>query len=194
MRTMDPELERELYLLDELVSLSGTADGDERALSPIYLELFRKIDRAKGLHEGVPSGVNAVISAADRARETMLSHIRRLPHARPEVRAEIFERLFGVRTFIELHFDRDIGLADMSRVAAMSSYHFLRLFKLVFELTPYQHLLLYRLERAAKLLKDTELQINEVGRQVGFDSNIAFSAAFKQVYGRSPSRYRCNEL
>lgn len=47
-----------------------------------------------------------------------------------------------------------------------------------------------RLMQATRLLRDSSLSVREVAEQSGFGSFTAFSRAFGQVYGTSPSVYR----
>ena len=49
-----------------------------------------------------------------------------------------------------------------------------------------------RIEYAAKLLRETNISINDVAVQSGFDSSNAFYKAFKKAYYVPPSQYRSN--
>ena len=45
-------------------------------------------------------------------------------------------------------------------------------------------------EQAARLLRETDLPVMEVGFSVGFDNFSYFIKRFRSVYGVSPSHYR----
>ena len=47
-----------------------------------------------------------------------------------------------------------------------------------------------RIEQAARLLRETDLPVMEVGFSVGFDNFSYFIKRFRSVYGVSPSHYR----
>jgi AraC-like DNA-binding protein len=47
-----------------------------------------------------------------------------------------------------------------------------------------------RMEKAAELLSNTSLPINEVASKVGYPDPLAFSKKFKESYGMSPKAYR----
>lgn len=47
-----------------------------------------------------------------------------------------------------------------------------------------------RMEKAADMLKNTKLNIEEIAVKVGYFSHTKFSAAFKEYYGTTPSQYR----
>ena len=56
--------------------------------------------------------------------------------------------------------------------------------------TPQQFLIYYRMNRAAELLKFSEMPINEISRMVGYPNQLHFSRAFRNVFGISPSSWR----
>ncbi|MGH6682114.1 MAG: AraC family transcriptional regulator [Bradyrhizobium sp.] len=55
---------------------------------------------------------------------------------------------------------------------------------------PVQYLTQWRMQLAAKRLKETNAKVAAVAEAVGYDSEAAFSRAFKKVTGRSPSEWR----
>ena len=52
------------------------------------------------------------------------------------------------------------------------------------------HLKEHRLEKATQLLRETDLTMAEIARQVGYESQSKFTAAFKEQYGLLPTAYR----
>lgn len=63
-------------------------------------------------------------------------------------------------------------------------------FKGVYGVPPYAYLRAFRMERAAALLRDTDLRVADIGLAVGYDSPSKFTAAFKAVIGQTPTVYR----
>jgi AraC-like DNA-binding protein len=55
---------------------------------------------------------------------------------------------------------------------------------------PLAYVARWRMNLAAKALRETGRSIDEIARAVGYESGPAFSKAFSRVYGRSPGRYR----
>ena len=55
---------------------------------------------------------------------------------------------------------------------------------------PIQYLTQWRMQLAAKRLMDTNAKVAAVAEAVGYDSEAAFSRAFKKITGRSPSEWR----
>jgi len=85
---------------------------------------------------------------------------------------------------------RRLSMEEVTAVAHCSSMHLSRLCKRSLGLSPMQALNLLRLEKAARLLFNTELRIQEVGQKTGFMDPYGFSRAFKNAYTVSPRAYR----
>ena len=99
-------------------------------------------------------------------------------------------RLRRARDFMDHEFARPIGVADVARVALMSSAHFTRRFRAAYGETPHAHLMMRRIERATSLLRIGELSVTEVCLAVGCTSLGSFSARFTQIVGETPTAYR----
>jgi len=100
------------------------------------------------------------------------------------------ERLYRARTYIDCHYHSPITVEQVSREAAFSLYHFIRLFRSVYKQTPHQYLTRQRIEKAKELLRTSDLPITEICMEVGFESLGSFSTLFRNVVGLSPSVYR----
>ena len=75
-------------------------------------------------------------------------------------------------------------------MAALSKYHFHRLFRATYGRTPAMHLTERRIERAQDLLRSTNLSVTEVCSAVGYSSLGSFSSRFTQMVGESPSTFQ----
>ena len=63
-------------------------------------------------------------------------------------------------------------------------------FREVLGRSPMRYLTEWRMHLAAELLATSDLTIFAVARRVGYDSEEAFSRAFKREFGLSPARWR----
>lgn len=82
------------------------------------------------------------------------------------------------------------GVEELAGDLGISTAHFYRRLKHLTGQIPNVYLRNYRLERAAKIIKENKGDnITEIMFQVGFESNSYFSTAFKKLYGCSPSEY-----
>jgi transcriptional regulator GlxA family with amidase domain len=57
---------------------------------------------------------------------------------------------------------------------------------------PMTYLTRWRLQLAARSLENTPRGVAEIGAEVGYESEAAFSRAFKREFGRPPGQYRLN--
>ncbi|MBH3429138.1 helix-turn-helix domain-containing protein [Pseudomonas alkylphenolica] len=92
--------------------------------------------------------------------------------------------------YIEEHLQTKISVGSLAAIAAVSQFHFLRLFKQSFNVTPYQYILSRRIARAKILLAHTSDAIDSIGYECGFSSASQFSQAFSRCVGLSPSSFR----
>lgn len=100
-------------------------------------------------------------------------------------------QLRKVIEFIGKHLDEKLALTQLSDIACFSKYHFHRLFTAYTGLSLQQYIRWLRLKRAAhQLIIDKDKTIIEIAINAGFESHEAFTRAFKQVYGKSPSEFR----
>ena len=107
--------------------------------------------------------------------------------------ADLRERLWRARQFIDECYDLPIDLTEISREACLSRYHFLRLFRETFDATPHQYLIQRRIEKAKELLRGRNLSVTDVCFEVGFQSLGSFSSLFRKCVGHAPASYRRRE-
>jgi AraC family transcriptional regulator len=105
-------------------------------------------------------------------------------------RREILRRLHLATDLMYASSGGEISLDELARVSMLSKFHLLRSFKEVFRQTPHQFLTGIRIEKARILLRQTNMEVKDIGRQLGFDSSSTFSRRFYDVTGFYPSQYR----
>ena len=94
-------------------------------------------------------------------------------------------------TYIENHYDGEIGIDDIARSAGISVSTCLRLFSAVLGVTPVQYLIGYRLRKAAEELRCPDNRtIAETAYSCGFSDASYFDRCFRKEYGMTPSEYR----
>lgn len=102
-------------------------------------------------------------------------------------------RILQVQLFIQAHLDEDLPLDRLARVAHFSPYHFHRVFKALVGEGVHEYVRRLRLEAAAVALKTTERPIIQVALGAGYETHEAFTRAFRQMFGVSPSQFRAGE-
>ena len=98
----------------------------------------------------------------------LLQHIDQLALIRPTTRREVHRRVSLATDFLLTHYVAGVDLGTLARMAYLSKFHFLRLFRLIHGVTPRQFLQRKRLDAALRLLSTTQLTIKEVAASVGF--------------------------
>lgn len=127
--------------------------------------------------------------------ETSLSdwqQAERLDILNKSLREETLQRIYRARDFMEYSWNQKATLDDWSGVACMSRFHFLRLFRAVFDETPRQYFIRRRLERADMLLAEGDTTVTQIALECGFESLSHFSNAFRRHFGVSPQARREN--
>lgn len=94
------------------------------------------------------------------------------------------------KEYIRQHYNQNITLNDISKQFYINPYYFSQLFKKKTGMTYQKYLTDYRVDRAKKLLAETELRIYEVCRLVGYSDVNHFNQIFERAEGMKPSEYR----
>ncbi len=93
-------------------------------------------------------------------------------------------------SFIEQNFQNDISVEDIASTCGLNRSYFGKIFKNAVGKSPQEFLLNYRMVKATELLKLTQLSIGDISNAVGYDNQLHFSRAFKNIYGISPREWR----
>jgi AraC-like DNA-binding protein len=96
----------------------------------------------------------------------------------------------AARDHLHAHLEERVPLADLARRAGLSRFHFLRLYRETFGVTPGEQLTRLRIARAKQLLAGDHGTVTEVCFDVGYSSLGSFSALFAERVGCPPSVFR----
>jgi AraC-like DNA-binding protein len=164
--------------LDTIAALRGRASVDDSVLDAVRSDFAAALERA-------PSAVAAASAFRD-AYQALIAAVER-----PSEQTSVHRIGRAVRLLARA-FAEPLTLARVARHAGLSPAYFSRLFKRLQGKTFERYLLEYRLERAKELLRTTELPVQRVARQSGFNSYVYFATAFRRHVGRSATSYRDN--
>jgi LacI family transcriptional regulator len=96
----------------------------------------------------------------------------------------------AVRFILEHHQENNIGAPEVATASGLSRSALDRAFHKFFGRSPAQEILAVRVERAKKLLLETNLKAHEIATQTGFSGIVHFSQAFHRSTGHRPSHFR----
>lgn len=85
-----------------------------------------------------------------------------------------------------------VALRVVARDVRMSYFHFSRAFKQSMGMTATNYIAERRIERAKKMLEETELPISEIALRAGFSSQSHFTTAFRRLAGATPKAFRAS--
>lgn len=91
---------------------------------------------------------------------------------------------------IDARLAEPISISDLSLPLGISEGHFFRTFRGATGQTPLEVISRRRMDRAARLLRETDLPIIEVAALCGIESPSHFARLFRAHKGHSPSRWR----
>ena len=99
------------------------------------------------------------------------------------------QRLRDILTFIENHYNQEISLEDVAKIANICKSECCRFFKKHMGITIFDYIMYVRIQNSLPLLKKTE-SITEVAAMVGFSSPSYYSQIFKRYMKCTPMEYR----
>jgi len=87
---------------------------------------------------------------------------------------------------IESHLEQKIGLEALAAMAGLSTHHFARAFHQSVGMPPHSYLLSRRLDRAERMLRETQLPLSEIAIATGFSDQSHLARHFRRRTGMSP--------
>ena len=100
------------------------------------------------------------------------------------------ERMKQMLRFVEEHCAEELTVERIAADAALSESACLRSFRQVLGITPIQYVKQFRVEKAAELLRSTQLKTGEIGAECGFADGSYFIKTFREIKHCTPKEYR----
>lgn len=97
--------------------------------------------------------------------------------------------LLKAQSFIHENIGSDISLDVISNQANLSKYHFLRMFRQQFGITPHQYIFNCRINQA-RLALEAGSALDDVVFEHGFSDLSHFNRRFKPIFGMTPRQYQ----
>jgi AraC family transcriptional regulator len=104
--------------------------------------------------------------------------------------ASYVKRLTRVTSYIYDHLDEDLDLQVLAEVAALSPFHWHRIYHALYGETVAATVKRLRLQRAAAELARTSMPIEEIATRSGYETVASFNRAFKTAFGLPPAQFR----
>ena len=197
-----------LYAFNPLVFHGFSADEGGLRLYEIKFEVH-DADLAAGLsHLTIVTPVSAelcerifslLVSENDTEDEWSAAHRRALlfellvhllRQNRDGAEKEDSRALAEVARYMRENYGRELRNEVLAAMLHMERGYFIKQFKRRFGIPPMRYLMTLRMERAASLIENSDMNASKVAELVGFKSIHHFSNAFKKHWGLSPVQYR----
>lgn len=104
--------------------------------------------------------------------------------------ADNIENVITVIEYIEDHLAGSLDLNKVAGAMHYSKYHLHRMFVKEVGMTIHEYVQRRQLTEAARLLVFTDKSIMEIALIAGYESRQAFTTVFKEMYKKTPNRYR----
>ena len=83
-----------------------------------------------------------------------------------------------------------ITVSQLADWCNLDRSYFGKIFKETVLVTPQEYIIRYRVNMACDLMKNTDLLIGDIAAQVGYENQLHFSRAFKNVMGMPPREWK----
>ncbi len=100
------------------------------------------------------------------------------------------DRTINIKKVIELHQFSNLSIEELAKLSNLSLSSFKREFKKEYNDSPANYMNNAKINKAKDLLLKTDLHINEIAYEVGFNDPLYFTRLFSKKVGKSPSEFR----
>jgi AraC-like DNA-binding protein len=172
-----PEFEERLYEHEKLVS-------------PVLRHIRRAVDAGPADDAWLEEQLLFLLSRMLRLQRKTQQAEAVVPSRKPATRRELMRRLSLGVDFMQSRYRDAVLLKDIAAAAHLSPFHFLRVFKAVYRISPSEYLSRKRSAAALRLLQDSAWSMNEIAEQVGFGSRTSMYRHLRAFYGVEPRELR----
>lgn len=99
-------------------------------------------------------------------------------------------RLKQVINYINENLHEKLEIEELAAKTQWKRHHFMKIFMKYLDVSPYQYILIRKIEKAKTLLQESKIPLNEIAYELGFNSYANFSNAFKKNCNMTAEHYR----
>lgn len=139
----------------------------------------------------LPAVADQLMIMADLLRLIAMFDANALIHEREESESE--KQVLAIKEtiqYIRAHYQEKIYVRNLSELTGLNEQYFIRFFGSVTGESPLDYINAYRVEQAARLLKDSDTHVYEIAEQCGFHNIGNFIKIFRSFMGQTPHKYR----
>lgn len=180
-------LERVLAVIKEQYCVYSSGRGRIYALDNLMEKILQKLDEKsmESYKEAVSDihsdDVEKVFAVIEKILKTILNA------KNSKGKFAVIER---VKQYVEQHYEEKITLQVVAKEMYVNASYLSNLFSEVTGVNYSDYVTGVRVRNAKRLLRTTDLSVEEISRRTGFSDSKYFSKVFKRVAGRTPRSYR----
>lgn len=188
------KIEETLHLLNERYPKEGSSDFWRLNHSDYFF--YNNQEMATTINKLIQVCMSSNLTKdvlADIALQELLVHMIQLQTANgleEKGSNEQSSLLNHIVRFIREHLNDRLTMTDLTNEACMSKTSFYRYFKRELGMSPNEFVLKERIKFAKLLLKNQDIQVNQVCFESGFDDCNYFIRAFKKIEGITPKQFQ----
>ena len=118
----------------------------------------------------------------------VFKQLQSIPSIKRTTKKDLYKRILKGREMIDASFTSSLSVDMIAKEACMSEYHFFRLFKQIYGVSPHQYIIGKRLQLGKSLMEQGGISVSEAAAECGFGDIFTFSKAYRNFYGVAPSR------
>lgn len=164
---------------DEVLKSMGSSHNWSAAITRILAEI----------HDCKSTGAAAELIYIGKACE-LLAALIEMGTERVPRKARDYQDIQNVIHYINEHYKENIKQSDLVKLSHMSATKLKTLFRNFTEHSITDYISDRRVKLAEHLLSSTDMSVEDIGKEVGFETLSGFSSSFKKNSGMSPSAYR----
>lgn len=100
------------------------------------------------------------------------------------------DRIAEAIRYMNRHLFEELSVQEVAASVSLSSSHFSRQFKAKTGYSPYEYIILRRIDKAKYLLTSTQLSVKEIAYATGYNSEENFIHSFRSNVGIAPGLFR----
>ena len=189
----DPSRIRIFWLLchceECVVNIAAMTEMSSPAVSH-HLRILKDSGLLLARRDGKEMYYHAADTAEARLLHEMIEQVMDVACPRWRSEAEQVRLIRQIHDDMLSHLDQRITIDDLCHRYPINPTTLKTVFKEVYGSSLAAHMKEHRMEKAAALLRETDMSVAEIAGQVGYESQSKFSTAFREQFGQLPKEYR----
>ncbi len=189
----DPSRIRIFWLLchceECVVNIADMVDMSSPAVSH-HLRVLKDSGLLSSRRDGREVYYRAADTTQSRLLHEMIEQVMDVACPQWREEAEQVKIIREIHDHLTEHMEQRVTIEELAHRYLINPTTLKTVFKQVYGSSLAAHMKEHRMEKAASLLRETELSVAEIAGQVGYESQSKFTAAFKEQFGQLPTAYR----